>query len=130
VLIIVPPVVNLYVVSNQCSGAFTLTISTGIVGGNTATVPTSGQATLVCDATNILNANTAQAGGTVFSLVNGTVTSPSLFFGSETNTGVYRPGAGQFGITVLGNLIANVSATGLAVTGSGNFTTGISGGSF
>jgi hypothetical protein len=53
-----------------------------------------------------------------------------LFFGSETNTGVFRPGAGQFGITVLGNLIANVNANGLAITGSGNFTTGISGGVF
>jgi hypothetical protein len=130
VTIIVPPVVNLYVVSNQCSGTFSLTISTGIVGGNTATVPTSGQATLVCDATNILNANTAQAGGTIFSLVNGTASSPSLFFGSETNTGVFRPGAGQFGITVLGNMIANVNANGLDITGSGNFTTGISGGVF
>ena len=130
VTIIVPPVVNLYVVSNQCSGAFTLTISTGIVGGNTATVPTSGQATLVCDATNILNANTAQAGGTIFSLVNGTAGSPSLFFGSETNTGVFRPGVGQFGITVLGNLIANVNANGLNVTGTGTFSAGISGGAF
>lgn len=130
VTIIVPPVVNLYVVSNQCSGAYTLTISTGIVGGNTATVPTSGQATLVCDATNILNANTAQAGGTVFSLVNGTAGSPSLFFGSETNTGVYRPGAGQFGITVLGNLIADVNASGLDITGTGTFSAGISGGVF
>jgi hypothetical protein len=131
VTIIVPPVVNLYVVSNQCAaGAFTLTISTGAVGGNTATVPASGQATLICDATNILNANTAQAGGTAFSLVNGSAASPSLNFGSETNTGIYRPGAGQFGISILGNLIADVDANGLAVTGAGNFTAGISGGAF
>jgi hypothetical protein len=131
VTIIVPPVVNLYVISNQCSaGAFTLTISTGAVGGNTATVPASGQATLVCDSTNVLNANTAQAGGTAFSLVNGSAASPSLNFGSETNTGIYRPGAGRFGISVLGNLIADVDADGLNITGSGNFTTGVSGGVF
>ena len=131
VTIIVPPVVNLYVISNQTSaGSYTLTISTGISGGNTATVPASGQATLICDATNIFNANTTQAGGTAFSLVNGSAASPSLNFGSETNTGIYRPGAGRFGISVLGNQIVDVDATGLDVTGTGNFTAGISGGAF
>lgn len=131
VTVIVPPVVNLYVISNQCSaGAFTLTISTGAVGANTATVPASGQATLICDATNILNANTTQAGGTAISLVNGSAASPSLNFGSETNTGIYRPGAGRFGISVLGNQVVDVDATGLDVTGTGNFTSGISGGAF
>ena len=131
VTIIVPPVINLYVISNQCAaGAFTLTISTGVAGGNTATVPASGQATLICDATNILNANTSQAGGTAFSLVNGSAASPSLNFGSETNTGIYRPGAGRFGISVLGNQIVDVDANGLDVIGAGNFTAGISGGTF
>jgi hypothetical protein len=131
VTVIVPPVVNLYVVSNQTNaGGFSLTISTGAVGGSTATVPAAGQATLICDATNILNANTTQAGGTSFSLVNGSAASPSLNFGSEINTGIYRPGAGRFGISVLGNLVVDVEATGIDVTGSGNFTTGISGGAF
>lgn len=131
VTIIVPPVVNLYVISNQCNaGAFTLTISTGAVGGSTATVPAAGQATLICDATNILNANTTQAGGTSFSLVNGSASSPSLNFGSEINTGIYRPGAGRFGISVLGNQVVDVDATGIDVTGTGNFTAGISGGAF
>ena len=137
VTIIVPPVVNLYVVSNQCTaGAYTLTISTGAVGATTATVPASGQATLICDATNILNANTTQAGGTAISLVNGSAASPSLNFGSETNTGVYRPGAGRFGISVLGNQIVDINAGGMDVTGditatgTGNFEGGISGGTF
>lgn len=131
VTIIVPPVINLYVISNQTNaGAYTLTISTGAVGANTATVPASGQATLICDATNILNANTTQAGGTAISLVNGSAASPSLNFGSETNTGIYRPGAGRFGISVLGNQIVDVDASGVDVTGTGNFTAGISGGTF
>jgi hypothetical protein len=131
VTIIIPPVINLYVISNQCNaGAYTLTISTGAVGANTATVPASGQATLICDATNILNANTTQAGGTALSLVNGSAASPSLNFGSETNTGIYRPGAGRFGISVLGNLIVDVDANGMDVIGTGNFTAGISGGTF
>lgn len=115
VTIIVPPVVNFYVVSNQCNaGGFTLTISTGAVGANTATVPAPGQASLFCDGTNILNANTVQAGGTTFSLVNGTAASPSLNFGSETNTGIFRPGAGQFGISVLSSLKLLVTSEGLS----------------
>jgi hypothetical protein len=131
VTVIVPPVVNLYVISNQTNaGAFTLTISTGDVGANTATVPAAGQATLICDATNILNANTTQAGGTAFSLVNGSAASPSLNFGSETNTGIYRPGAGRFGVSILGNLVLDVDANGVSITGNGNFTAGISGGTF
>lgn len=125
VTIIVPPVINFYVISNQCSapGGETLTISTGAIGANTATVPASGQATVFCDSTNILNANTTQAGGTSFSLVNGNAGSPSLNFGSETNTGVYRPGAGRFGISILGNLVLDVDANGINVTGAVNSTT-------
>lgn len=131
VTIIVPPIVSLYVISNQCSaGVFTLTVSTGIAGGATATVPASGQATLICDGTNLLNANTAIAGGTAISLVNGTAASPSLNFASETNTGIYRPGSSRLGISVGGSLIADFTTSGLAVTGTGNFTGGISGGTF
>lgn len=131
VTIVVPPVVNFYIISNQCTaGGFTLTIETGAVGASTATVPAGGQASLICDGTNLLNANTTQAGGTSFSLVNGTAGSPSLNFGSETNTGVYRPGAGRFGISILGSLVLDITSSGINVTGTGNFTSGISGGTF
>lgn len=132
VTVIFPPVVNFYVISNQCTapGGETLTLSTGVVGAIDATVPVGGQATLFCDGTNFLNANTTQAGGTSISLVNGSAASPSLNFGSETNTGVYRPGAGRFGITILGTQRFDLSATGLAITGTGNFTGGVTGGAF
>lgn len=131
VTIIVPPVINFYVISNQCNaGGYKLTITTGVVGSSSAEVPPSGQATLVCDSANILNANTTQAGGTAISLVNGTALSPSLNFGSETDTGIYRPGAGQLGISVLGTEVVNVNASGVDVDGVGNFTNGISGGVF
>lgn len=126
-----PPVVNLYVISNQTSaGGYSLTVTTGIGGSASATIPASGQATLICDGTNFYNANTTQAGATSLSLINGSAGAPSLNFASETNTGVYRPGAGRFGISVLGNLIADVTAGGVSVTGSGNFSGGISGGTY
>lgn len=131
VTVVFPPVVNLYVISNQVTAnGYTVTISTGVPGGVNATIPAGQQATLVCDGINFLNANTVQAGGTAIQLVNGTVTNPSLSFGAETSTGVYRPGAGEFGVSVLGNQIMDVTATGVSVTGSGTFTTGISGGAF
>jgi hypothetical protein len=132
-----PPVVNLYVVSNQTSaGGYSLTLTTGVSGGANAVIASGGQATLICDGTNFLNANTSQAGATSLSLVSGTAGTPSLNFASETNTGLYRPGAGRFGITVLGSQVVDVDATGVQVTGDidstgvGTFVGGVSGGTF
>ena len=131
VTVIYPPVVNIYAVSNQTnSGGNTLTITTGLPGAAAAVVPSSGQATIICDGTNFYNANTTQAGATAISLANGNVGSPTLNFATETNTGVYRPGAGRFGISVLGNLVVDIDANGIDVVGTGNFTSGVSGGAF
>ena len=126
-----PPAVNFYVISNQVTdNGFSLTITTGVVGGANAIVPPGQQVTLICDGTNFLNANTVQAGATAISLVNGSVGTPALNFAAETSTGIYRPGAGQMNIAILGVDRAAFSATGVNVTGSGNFTTGIAGGVF
>lgn len=124
-----PPVVNLYVISNQTTdNGFSLTITTGL--GFTATIPPGQQATLICDGVNFLNANTTQAGASTVSLLDGTVGTPSLNFAAETGTGLYRPGAGELGISVLGTKRVGVTATGVSVTGSGTFSTGIAGGTF
>jgi hypothetical protein len=124
-----PPVVNLYVISNQTTdNGYSLTITTGL--GYSAIVPPGQQATLICDGTNFLNANTTQAGASTVSLLDGTVGTPSLNFAAETSTGIYRPGAGELAIAVLGTKRVGVTATGVSVTGSGTFTTGIAGGTF
>ena len=146
-----PAVVNLYVISNQTTdNGFSLTVTTGL--GFNATIPPGQQATLICDGTNFLNANTTQAGATTVSLLDGTVGTPSLNFAAETGTGVYRPAAGEFGVSVLGTQRFKATATGVAVTGAvaasgavsgttgtfsstvsgttGTFTTGIAGGTF
>jgi len=135
VTIVYPPVVNLYVVSNQTTdNGFSLTLTTGL--GFSAIVPPGQQATLVCDGTNFLNANTTQAGASTVSLLDGSQATPSLNFASETSTGVYRPAAGKFGISVLGNKIVEVGSGGATVTGAvnatgtGTFTGGIAGGTF
>jgi len=126
-----PPVVAFYIVSNQTNaGGNTLTITTGVGGGATATVSAGNQATLICDGVNFYNANTVQAGASVTSLANGSAANPSLSFASEPTTGIFRSGSGSFNISILGTNRAEVNASGLAVTGTGNFTGGVLGGIF
>lgn len=124
-----PPVVNLYVISNQTTDAgYSLTITTG--SGASVVVPVNNQVTVICDGTNFYNANTIQAGASTFSLLNGSVGAPSLNFVLESTTGMYRPGSGQVGFAILGSLLLLMSATGITVNGGGTFTGGISGGTF
>jgi hypothetical protein len=135
-----PPIVNLYIISNQTTdNGFSLTVTTGL--GYSATIPPGQQATLICDSINFLNANTTQAGASTVSLLDGSVGTPSLNFAAETSTGVYRPAAGEFGVSVLGTQRLKATATGVTVTGvvaasgavsgtTGTFTTGIAGGTF
>jgi hypothetical protein len=130
VTVVYPPVVNLYVIKNSVTaGGYTLTVGTG--SGTSVTIPSGQQVTLACDGTNFFNANTSQAGSiATVSLNDGTVGAPSLSFASETNTGLYRAGAGQFNTAILGVLRSTLSATGLEIVGTGNFTGGVAGGSF
>ena len=130
VTVVYPPVVNLYVIKNSTTaGGFTFTVGTG--SGTSVIIPSGQQVTLACDGTNFFNANTSQAGAvTTLSLADGNVGAPSLNFGNETNTGVYRASAGQFNTAILGVLRSTLSASGLAIVGTGNFTGGVSGGTF
>jgi len=133
VTIVVPQTIQVYYITNQTNGGssgYTVSFTTGVAGGSSAVVTASAQAILLCDSVNLLNAATVSAGSSSLSLNDGSAGAPSLNFASETSTGAYRPGSGEFGITVLGVKAAGFTATGLAVTGSGNFTTGISGGTF
>lgn len=133
VTIVVPQTVQVYYVSNQTDGGisgYTVTISTGVAGGATAIIPAGNQSTLICDSVNLLNANTIIAGGTAISLLDGTVGAPSLSFGNEPTTGVYRPASGEFGIAILGVNLFTLTATGLTIDGTGTFLGGIAGGTF
>jgi hypothetical protein len=130
VTVVYPPVVNLYVIKNSVTaGGFTLTVGTGV--GTSVTIPSGQQVTLACDGTNFFNANTSQAGSiTTVSLSDGTVGAPALSYASETNTGLYRATSGEFNTAILGVLRSTLSASGLAIVGTGNFTGGVAGGSF
>ena len=132
VTINLPQTVQVYYITNQTDGGgsgYQITFTTGS-GGGTATVPAGQQVILLCDSVNLLNATTIAAGAANISLVDGTAGAPSLNFNTEPNTGIFRPGLGEFGLSVLGVEMLALSATGLTVPGTGTFTGGISGGTF
>ena len=132
VTVILPQTVQIYYITNQTNGGgpgYQITFTTG-AGGATATIPAGQQVILLCDSVNLLNASTIAAGAVNVSLVDGTVGAPSLNFATETSTGIYRPGSGEFGITVLGVKRFGLTATGLTIPGTGTFTGGIQGGTF
>ena len=128
VTIVVPSTVQVYYIVNATSGAYTLTVTTG--SGATAVLTTGTQATLVCDSVNLYNANTILAGSTNISLNNGSVGAPSLNFSAETTTGIYRAASGEFDIAILGVNLFALTATGLNINGTGNFTGGVFGGTY
>jgi hypothetical protein len=133
VTINLPETIQVYYITNQTDGGvsnYQITFQTGVAGGAVATVPAGQQIILLCDSVNLFNASTIAAGASNVSLVDGTVAAPALNFATETSTGVYRPGSGEFGISILGVKRSGLTATGLTITGNGTFTTGISGGLF
>jgi len=129
----IPQTIQVYYITNQSDGTganYDISFTTGVSGAANAIVPAGQQVILLCDSVNVFNASTVAAGASTLALSNGSVGTPSLSFAAEGNTGVYRPAGGQFGITILGTQRLNVLATGISVTGSGTFSTGISGGLF
>jgi hypothetical protein len=133
VTVIVPETVQVYYIQNATDGTvnnYTITLSTGVSGASTATIPAGQQATLICDSVNLVNANTILAGSSSISLIDGTVGSPALNFGNEPTTGIYRAGAGEFDISILGVNRFALLAAGLTINGTGTFTGGVLGGTF
>ena len=133
VTVTLPQTIQVYYITNQTDGTvanYTVTFTTGVSGGATAVVPAGQQVILLCDSVNLLNASTVAAGALNIALANGSVGSPSLNFSAESTTGVYRPGSGEFGISILGTQRSNLTATGLTITGTGTFSGGVSGGVF
>ena len=132
VTVVLPQTIQVYYITNQTDGTgagYQITFTTG-AGGATATIPAGQQVILLCDSVNLLNASTIAAGAVNVSLVSGTAGAPSLNFASETSTGIYRPGSGEFGISILGTQLFDLTTTGLKIFGTGTFINGVSGGSF
>jgi hypothetical protein len=124
-IIIVPSTVQLYTVTNNTTGSFSLTIKTSAVGGATVVVAQSTSLVLVCDGTNVYNAASGSSTTlTTLTLGNGSLSVPSLKFTGDVNTGFYLPSTGKFAFIVNNALAGFIDSTGLTVTN------GISGGDF
>lgn len=123
--VILPPTVQLYTITNNTTGSYTLKFSTGSVGASTVTIGQTQTLILICDGTNVYNANSSSI-STLPSLTLGTgsAAAPSLNFTSNTTTGFYLPGTAQLGWSLAGVNKMTLSSTGLAVIN------GISGGTF
>jgi hypothetical protein len=134
VTIQVPPTIQVYYVQNSVNPTannYTLTLTTGVAGSATAIVPAGAQVILICDSVNILAASTTiAAGATSLPLLDGSVSTPSLYFALETGTGLYRPASGSMGVAVLGVNAATWNASGMTVPGVGVFLGGVTGGAF
>lgn len=130
VTVVLPKTIQVYYITNQTSGAYNIVFTTNTSGAATAIIPAGQQVILLCDSANLLNASTIAAGASNITLVDGSVGAPALNFASEGTTGIYRAASGEFNTAILGVLRSTVSATGLAIVGTGNFTGGVAGGIF
>jgi hypothetical protein len=111
--------------SNNTTGAYTLTFTTGVAGGSTFSLAQGQTALLVCDGTNVYSATSATVvSSTALTLANGSAAAPSLNFTGDTTTGLYLIGSGQIGIAIGGVLGFSLSAAGMLVP------VGIAGGTF
>lgn len=110
--------------SRNAAGTYSLPLSS-VVAGNTIT-STWANTTLSDLATEITNSLDRGGRGAMtapLQLSNGTVSLPSLTFGSDTDSGLYRIGANNIGIAVNGAKVGDVGTTGIAVTGLLSATT-------
>ena len=119
-----PPVVQFYAMSNNTTGSFTLTFTTGVSGGSTVTLAQNQTIILICDGVNVYNAQTATSSSfTTISLSQGSAAAPSLNFIGNTTSGLYQPTSNTLGIALNGNNVATFTETALLVP------VGIAGGS-
>jgi len=117
--------VQLYSFQNKTTGAFTLTFSTGIVGGTTVTLAQNQTIIAICDGTNVYNAQTATSSFiNQLTLGNGCSALPSLSFSGDATIGLYLAASGQLGFAVSGVSAGTLTSAGLLMP------VGISSGAF
>jgi len=122
--VIVPPTVQFYVITNNTTGAYSLTFSTGVSGGNTVVVPSGFTVAVISDGTNVYPISSASSSVSTLTLSVGSASNPSLNFVGNATTGLYSPASNQVGVSVAGSQAAVFSSSGLYVVN------GISGGGF
>lgn len=121
VTVTVPGIVQAYYVFVNTSTAYSVILKTA--SGSVLNNITQGSRTIVfCNGVDVYTAMSISAATSV-QLINGSASTPSLSFSSQTNTGLYKYGTG-IAISVAGTPQAYFETTGTTLL------TGISGGTF
>lgn len=116
--LIVPSVVNEYMIRNATTGSYTVTVKTS---GGTGVVATQGeQAFIKCDGTDCFNVVTNIPVSGSYQMQDGSTSLPGLPFENEVSTGFSRPASGTLAMSVLGNEVFGLTAS--AVTSYQNLT--------
>lgn len=108
-----PAYVQVYFISNQTSGAFSLTFRTPNTG-STLSLPTGQNAVVFCDGTNVINASTSISGVSSIAFGAGSASNPSASFGTTTN-GFYASGTNEVAVAINGAYAGKFSTSGLTV---------------
>lgn len=112
--VILPPTVQLYTFRNITTGAFSLTFSTGAIGGTTVLLPQNQTIIAICDGTNVFNSQTATSSFIASLTVgNGSAANPSINFQSDSTTGLYLAASGQLGFAISGATAGKLTSSGL-----------------
>lgn len=112
--VVLPAVVQVYYISNQTSGAFNFQVKAP-GAGTTVSIPTSQNAVLFCDGTNVINASTTTSGVAGLVLGSGTAASPALGVGAS-NSGIFSSGSNLVSISANSVKVADFNSTGLTLT--------------
>lgn len=111
--IIVPTVVQPYVVTNRTTGSFTLTVKTA---AGTGLIVAQGESVILhCNGTNVVDSDTIVPTPSALAMPDGSVGAPGLAFASDLNLGFYHISADVMGISANGQLVATFSTTGFDV---------------
>lgn len=111
--VVVPAVVAVYYTQSAISTAQTITLKTS--AGSGVGINQGTRVIALCDGTNVVSAQSAVANTSV-SLTDGSALVPSLFFATQTNTGLFKSGTQDVGVTVGGSAVAVFGSTGLQTT--------------
>jgi hypothetical protein len=123
--VVLPPTVQLYSLRNDTTGSFTLTFTTGIVGGSTIVLPQNQTIIAICDGTNVYNAQTSTSSLiNALTLGDGSAAAPSLSFVSSPTSGFYLAASNQLGFAIAGVNAGTLASTGFRIP------VGIVGGAF
>lgn len=106
--------------SRSSSGTYSLPAGNPVTTGTTITSSlwNNTHADIATELTNSLDRNGRGAMTAPFQLVSGTNTAPGLTFASETNSGLYRAGAGDVRMQVGATQVQKWTTAGITVPGS------------